>query len=107
MLEAKSTSARIKTVEDLLRHIEADLTRYEVAASEATKWEVASTDAAGEVSVTELHRVFVRLKPKAGPSVQECVEAMIKAPTCPCRTGGATNAAQDRCPRKSRPHLDG
>jgi hypothetical protein len=79
VLEAKSTSARIKTVEDLLRHIEADLTRYEVAASEATKWEVASTDATGEVSVTELHRVFVRLKPKAGPSVQECVEAMIKA----------------------------
>jgi len=37
VLEAKSTSARIKTVEDLLRHIEADLTRYEVAASEATK----------------------------------------------------------------------
>jgi len=74
-LEARSTSARIKTVEDLLRHIEADLTRYEVAASEATKWEVGTSDG----TVTELHRVFVRLKPKAGPSVQECVESMIAA----------------------------
>ena len=78
-LEARSTSRRIKTVDDLLRHIEADLDRYEVAASEATKWEVGSTDSAGEVTVTELHRVFVRLRPKAGPSVTEAVEAMIDA----------------------------
>jgi hypothetical protein len=74
-LEAKSTSRRIKTVEDLLRHIEADMTRYEVAASEATKWECGD----GEGGSIELHRVFVRLKPKAGPGVRECVEAMIKA----------------------------
>ncbi len=74
-LEAKSTSRRIKTVEDLLRHIEADMTRYEVAQSEATKWECGD----GEGGSIELHRVFVRLKPKAGPGVQEAVEAMIKA----------------------------
>jgi len=74
-LEARSTSRRIKTVEDLLRHIEADMQRLEVAASEATKWECSNA----EGQVTELHRVFVRLKPKAGPSVQECVQAMIKA----------------------------
>ena len=37
-LEARSTSKRIKTVEDLLRHIEADMSRFEIAASEATKW---------------------------------------------------------------------
>jgi hypothetical protein len=74
-LEARSTSRRIKTVEDLLRHIEADMTRYEIAASEATKWECSNA----EGQVTELHRVFVRLKPKAGPSVAEAVEAMIKA----------------------------
>jgi hypothetical protein len=35
-LEARSTSRRIKTVEDLLAHIEADMQRFEVAASEAT-----------------------------------------------------------------------
>lgn len=78
-LEARSTSRRIKTVEDLLAHIEADMTRYEVAASEATKWECASSDGNGGTTVTELHRVFVRLKPKAGPNVRECVEAMIEA----------------------------
>ena len=77
-LEARSVSARIKTVDDLLKHIEADLTRFEVAASEATKWEglTANRDT-GEPVVTELHRVFVRLRPKAGPSVAEAVEAMI------------------------------
>ena len=79
VLEARSTSRRIKTVEDLLEHIEADLSRYEVAASEATKWEVGSGDGEGGVTVTELHRVWVRLKPKAGPGVKECVEAMIAA----------------------------
>jgi UDP-2,3-diacylglucosamine pyrophosphatase LpxH len=80
-LEARSTSRRIKTVEDLLRHIEADMTRYEVAASEATKWECASGDGEGGTTVTELHRVFVRLRPKAGPNVAQAVEAMIGAAT--------------------------
>ena len=77
-LEARSTSRTIRTVDDLLRHIEADLSKYEVAASEATKWETATGDGDGGAHVTELFRVFVRLKPKAGPNVRECVEAMIR-----------------------------
>jgi len=80
-LEARSTSRRIKTVEDLLAHIEADMTRYEIAASEATKWEVGTSDGDGGTTVTELHRVFVRLRPKAGPKITEAVEAMIAAAT--------------------------
>ena len=64
VIEARSTSRRIKTVEDLLAHIEADLSRFEVAASEATKWEVATAGDDGQPTVTELHRVWVRLKPK-------------------------------------------
>ena len=52
-LEARSTSRRIKTVEDLLRHIDADMTRFEVAASEATKWECGD----GDGGSIELHRV--------------------------------------------------
>lgn len=76
-VEARSTSRRIKTVDDLLRHIEADMSRYEVSQSEATKWECGD----GEGGTIELHRVFVRLKPKAGPTTQEAVEAMIKAAT--------------------------
>lgn len=79
-VEVRSVSARIRTVEDLLRHIEADLTKFEVAQSEATKWEGLTADrATGEPVVTELHRVFVRLKPRPGPGVRECVEAMIEA----------------------------
>lgn len=79
-MEARSVSARIRTVEDLLRHIEADLERFEVAASEATKWEGLTADRdTGEPVVTELHRVFVRLKPKGGPTTRDIVEAMIAA----------------------------
>ncbi len=80
-LEARSTSQRIKTVDDLLAHIEADMSRYEVAASEATKWEVGCSDGQGGTTVTELHRVFVRLRPKAGPNITEAVESMIAAAT--------------------------
>jgi UDP-2,3-diacylglucosamine pyrophosphatase LpxH len=79
VLEARSTSKRIRTVEDLLRHIEADMSRYDVAASEATKWEVATGDGEGGATVTELHRVWVRLKPKAGPTTHQVVQAMIDA----------------------------
>jgi UDP-2,3-diacylglucosamine pyrophosphatase LpxH len=78
-LEARSTSRRIKTVEDLLAHIEADMTRYEVAASEATTWDVGTSDGEGGTTVTQLHRVFVRLRPKAGPGIAEAVAAMIDA----------------------------
>lgn len=74
-LEARSTSRRIKTVEDLLRHTEADMTRFEIAASEATKWECGD----GDGGSIELHRVFVRLKPRGGPTTHEVVEAMIEA----------------------------
>lgn len=82
--EARSVSRSIRTVEDLLAHIEADMTRYEVAASEATKWESCTAGDDGP-EVTELFRVFVRLRPKAGPNVRECVEAMIEAASKPLR----------------------
>jgi predicted phosphodiesterase len=75
VVEARSTSRRIKTVDDLIRHIDADMTKYDVAASEATSWNCGD----GNGGTLELHRVFVRLKPKAGPSVTEAVEAMIRA----------------------------
>jgi hypothetical protein len=79
-LEARSVSRTIRTVDDLLAHVEADLERYEVAASEATKWEGMSVDrSTGEPVVTELFRVFVRLRPRAGPKVEELVAAMIGA----------------------------
>ena len=80
VLEARSTSRWIKTVEDLIAHIEADMSRYEIAASEATCWEGMTADReTGQPIVTPLHRVWVKLKPKAGPGIRECVEAMISA----------------------------
>jgi 3',5'-cyclic AMP phosphodiesterase CpdA len=75
---ARANGSRIKTVADLLAHIEADLERFDVAESQATKYEVATKDPeTGEVATTELHRVFVKLKPKAGPTLEERVEAII------------------------------
>lgn len=74
-VEARSTSRSIRTVDDLLRHIDADMTRYVVAASEATTWQCGD----GNGGTIDLHRVFVRLKPKAGPTTHEVVEEMIKA----------------------------
>lgn len=77
-IEARANGKRIKTVDDLLRYIDADLTRFEIAESQATKYEVATKDpATGKVSTTELHRVYVKLRPKAGPSVIDTVQAMI------------------------------
>ncbi len=75
---ARANGSRIKTVDDLLRHIDADLARFEVAESQATKYEVATKDPmTGEVKTTELHRVFVKLRPKAGPTTSEQVEAIL------------------------------
>ena len=86
-VEARSVSTRIRTVEDLLRHIDADMDRFEVAASEATKWEGLTADReTGHPVVTELHRVHVRLKPRGGPTTRACVEAMIQAASKPLRS---------------------
>ena len=82
--EVKSVGSKIKSVEDLLRHIQADMTRFEVERSEATKWETATVDPqTGKPVVTELHRVFVRLKPKAGPSTEDVIQALITGAILP------------------------
>lgn len=82
--EAKAVGKRIRTVDDLLRHIGADMTKYEVDKSEATKYEVATKDpGTGKVTINELHRVMVRLRPKAGPNVHEAVSAIIAGLVAP------------------------
>jgi hypothetical protein len=99
-VEARSVSRTIRTVEDLLRHIEADLTRYEVAVSEATRWEGLTADReTGQPVVTELFRVFVRLRPKAGPSVAEAVEAMIAGAAAGLRVRDSRTANKRRADR--------
>lgn len=76
-VEAKSYGRRIKTVADLLTHIDADLTKFEVAQSEATKNEQVVRDANNKIQVVEYHRVFVRLKPKVGLNAEELVRAVV------------------------------
>jgi UDP-2,3-diacylglucosamine pyrophosphatase LpxH len=51
------------------------MSRFDIAASEATKWECGD----GDGGSIELHRVFVRLKPKGEPTTREIVQAMIDA----------------------------
>jgi metallophosphoesterase superfamily enzyme len=46
----------------------------------------------GRPEVTELFRVFVRLKPKPGPGVRECVEAMIASASKGVRVHGSRTA---------------
>lgn len=75
--EARSYGTRIKTVEDLLRHIEADLTKFEVEKSEATKNEQVMKGPTGKPIVTEYHRVFVRLRPKGGLNAEELVRQVV------------------------------
>jgi metallophosphoesterase superfamily enzyme len=101
-LEARSVSQTIRTVEDLLRHIEADLTKFEVAASEATTWQGLTADKeSGRPIISDLFRVFVRLRPKAGPGVKECVEAMISAAAGSFRERPFFRRRKNGSPRKS------
>jgi predicted phosphodiesterase len=97
-LEYRSTSKTIRTVEDLLRHIEADMARFEVAQSEATKWEVVTKDTDNRPEVTILHRVFVRLKPRGGPAVAELVAAMIAGAAKGGKIGRPTAKAAKSAP---------
>jgi len=77
--ELRADGRKIKTVEDLIRHIGADMTQFVVAASEASKYEGIARDPDGKIRTHEMFRVFVRLKPKPGPTVVEAVEAMLTA----------------------------
>jgi hypothetical protein len=99
-MEARAHGSRIKTVDDLLRHINADMTKYEVASCEATKYEMGSKGDDGEPVVTELHRVFVRLKPKAGPTTQEVVGGIIQA-----AFAGRRPLPAPRLPRAATPDI--
>ncbi len=77
-IERTRISEDVRTVDQLLEVMGADLGRYEVAASEATSWEAMTADReTGRPHVVTLHRVWVRLKPRGGPAVPELVEALI------------------------------
>ena len=74
----RSNSATIRTVEDLLAHIDADLTKWDVAAVESTRNEQPSRNEEGDMVVTEYFRLHVRLKPKASTvTTEDAVRAII------------------------------
>lgn len=78
MYEVRSRSRRIRTVEDLLRHVEADLSKYDVVFVEATANEQASKHPeTGEITVTPYHRVWVKLKLKTTATTTELLDQMI------------------------------
>lgn len=80
VIEARSEGTRIKTIQDLLEYIEADLEKYEIAMQEATKWDLGTKHPeTGAITVTQLHRVFVKLRPKAGPTTEVAIQAMLDA----------------------------
>lgn len=82
-LEVTSQSQRIKTLDDLLEHIEADMSRYEVAATEASTWDAAIAGDDGQPIIVPLYRVWAKLRPKTGVGFAECVEAMIAGAKLP------------------------
>lgn len=78
-LDIKSKSQRIKTVEDLLAYVEADLENYDVLFVEATANEQPSKHPeTGEVTLTQYHRVWVKLKLKQGVDWLETAEQMLE-----------------------------
>lgn len=79
LLDIKSQSRRIRTVDDLLAYVEADLDNYDVVFVEATANEqVSKHPETGETTVTPYHRVWVKLKQKASVDLTQLAEVMIE-----------------------------
>ena len=72
-----ATGQRIKTVADLLKYAEIDLTRYEVSRQKANTWDTTIRDRDGKVRTVQNFQVTVEVRPKSGPSTLEAVEALI------------------------------
>ena len=75
--EILAVGRRIRTVEDAIAHVEADMTRFEIDKVETSAFDAIAKDAEGKIRQIQNFRVWVRLKPKAGPNVREEVDAML------------------------------
>jgi hypothetical protein len=82
--QVTSESTTIKTVEDLLDHIEVDMSAFDVVSSEATKWDSLVKGPTGLPVVTEMFRVAVKLKPKTGIDTRAAIDAMVIAAMSKC-----------------------
>ena len=74
----RAAGVRIKTLDDLLKHVKADLVNFEVDKPAFRKNEQVVRDHKGKLNLVEYFHVSCTLKRKAGPNVQEQVEAIIK-----------------------------
>ena len=76
-LTIRAAGTRIKTLDDLLAHVKADLTTFEVDKPTFRKNEQVVRDHTGKLNLVEYFHVSCTLKRKAGPSAVEQVEAMV------------------------------
>lgn len=78
-VDVRSKSTKIKTVEDLLNHIEADLDNYDVVFQSAKMNEcVTKHPETGETAVTPYHQLWVKLRLKSGVPWKDIAEVMIE-----------------------------
>jgi hypothetical protein len=75
----RAAGTRIRTLDDLLKHVEADLTVWQAAKPTFRKNEQLVRDHHGKLNLVEYFHVSCTLERKAGPSTQEQVAAMIAA----------------------------
>lgn len=78
-LKIRTAGRRIRTVEDLVKHVEVDLTRYELVKFQATKNEQPSrNENTGNIEVTEYFRVWAEFKPKQAGSLENVIEKAVE-----------------------------
>jgi len=76
-LHVLSVGSEVKTLDELVARAKIDLTRYEVDRPETSMWETTARDEKGKLRKVQNFRIVARFRLKAGPNVQEQVEALI------------------------------
>lgn len=74
----RSRSARLKTVDDLIQHMNIDLDNYDIVEQQVTQNEQVTKDEAGVTTVTPYYRIFVKVRPKKGQPWMQLAEVMIE-----------------------------
>lgn len=76
-LHVLSVGSEVRTLDELVARAKIDLTRYEVDRPETSMWETTARDEKGKLKKVQNFRIVARFRLKAGPNVQEQVEALI------------------------------
>jgi predicted phosphodiesterase len=72
-------SSRLKTVEDLLQHMEVDLDNNDIVEQLVKQNEMVTKDEEGKVTVTPYYHISVKLRPKAGVPWMDLAETMLES----------------------------